>query len=110
MAINFGVPVYIDDSIPRGEVEIDWLRKSLKVCRETFEQLKKRIGEANEYHTKTSQDAEPDGSENIWRCLETARKTFPRPDYNNLGAWDLHHHLQEAYRFATLLERAKETQ
>ena len=63
MAINFGVPVYIDDSIPRGEVEIDWLRKSLKVCRETFEQLKKRIGEANEYHPKASQGDAPDDTE-----------------------------------------------
>ena len=63
MAVNLGVPIYVDDSVPKGKVEIDWLRKSIKVCNETFELLKQRIGEANEHNTETSQNAEPDGAE-----------------------------------------------
>lgn len=44
-------------------------------------------------------------SDTIYACVEAARKQFPQQDFRTFGAWDLEHHLKEAYRYAALLER-----
>ena len=63
MASNPTIAIHKDELVPVGEVLIDEKRRCLIVHPETFELLKQRMKEADEHHTETSRDAEPDGEE-----------------------------------------------